>query len=783
MIFATAAQAQTAEGQEARTVDEIVVTAQKREQSLQDVPIVVTAVGAKALQDAGVHDIKDLTVLTPGLTVTSTASTTSTTARIRGVGTVGDNLGLESSVGVVIDGVYRPRNGVGFGDLGEMERIEVLKGPQGTLFGKNATAGVINIVTKKPDFTFGARGEATVSNLNGYGLSASVTGPIIEDQLAGRFFVARRKRDGYVDVVTGKGPRTFDTDYDQNYYTTRGQLLWTPTTDLDVSFSADYTQKDERCCAALQVVNGAATNLLSTVFPGALANPPKFDDYTAYYNRDTRKRITDGGVSAEVNWDLGPAKLTSITALRKYVTKSGADSDVSNADIIWSDIGWQGAQFKDFSQEVRLAGDTDKLNWLVGAFFSHQDLTSRVGTVYGSDFETYLSRLITSGASSAYLAYLAGAPSGTLYRTGYGQHDQYDQQEQSFALFTNESYKITSKLELTVGLRYTWNTKGLDAHYDNTDGGAACAAIAANPAAPGAVISAACQTYQNPAFTNLNTHQSDSEQAFTGTIKAAYRFNPQVMTYLSYARGYKAGGFNLDRLAYSYSATSATSLQPITDTSFAPEYADSYEVGVKSTLFDRRLLLNGTVFYQSFTDFQLNAYNGLAFTVTSIPEVVSRGVDADFVFLPIKGLSVQGGVTYAETQYSKDSVSVLGTSSRLPGTRLSFAPLWSGSVAASYEHDLTDSLMGRVSLSAKYTSSYNAGSDLNPLKVQDALTIYNGRIAIGPQDERWALELWGQNLTDERYYQVAYDATYQSGSIAAFPAPPRTYGLTLRVKY
>src|SRR6187551_1702476 len=179
----SAAQAQTSDQQ---TVDSIIVTAQKREQNLQDVPVVVTAVGAKLLQDTGVKDIKDLTILTPGLTVTSTSSEASTTARIRGVGTVGDNPGLESSVGVVIDGVYRPRNGVGFGDLGEMERIEVLKGPQGTLFGKNTSAGVINIITKEPEFGFGANAEATIGNFNAHGLAASVTGPLFgTETLAG----------------------------------------------------------------------------------------------------------------------------------------------------------------------------------------------------------------------------------------------------------------------------------------------------------------------------------------------------------------------------------------------------------------------------------------------------------------------------------------------------------------------------------------------------------------------------------------------------------------------
>src|SRR5579875_2223717 len=180
-----------------RHVDEIVVTAQKRVQSLQDVPVVVTTVNRQLLQDTGVRDIKDLALLTPGLIVTSTSSEASTTARIRGIGTVGDNPGLESSVGVVIDGVYRPRNGVGFGDLGDVDRIEVLKGPQGTLFGKSTSAGVINVITAAPKFTFGADAELTVGNYNTFEGATQVTGPLIADKLAGSLYFADRQRDGY----------------------------------------------------------------------------------------------------------------------------------------------------------------------------------------------------------------------------------------------------------------------------------------------------------------------------------------------------------------------------------------------------------------------------------------------------------------------------------------------------------------------------------------------------------------------------------------------------------
>ena len=198
------------------TVDEIVVTAQKRKQVLQDVPIVVTAVTHQLLQDSGVKDIKDLALLTPGLLVTSTTSEASTTARIRGIGTVGDNPGLKSSVGVVIDGVYRPRNGVGFGDLGDVDQIEVLKGLQGTLFGKSTSAGVINVTTAAPKFTFGASRAVTDGNYDDVGVRPEVTGPLIDDKLAGSLYFGDQQRDGFFDVNTGPGPRTATTDTDKD---------------------------------------------------------------------------------------------------------------------------------------------------------------------------------------------------------------------------------------------------------------------------------------------------------------------------------------------------------------------------------------------------------------------------------------------------------------------------------------------------------------------------------------------------------------------------------------
>jgi len=796
-----AAAAQEREGETA-SVDALIVTANKREQNLQDVPVVVTVVSAQQIQDAGVRDIKDLTVLTPGLIVTSTSNETVTTARIRGVGTVGDNPGLESSVGVVIDGIYRPRNGVGFGDLGEMDRIEVLKGPQGTLFGKNTSAGVINIMTKQPDFTLGAQGELTVGNYNARGVSGSLNVPIVEDVVAGRLFFARRERDGFYDTNVA-GPRTDREDNNQDFWTVRGQILAVPNEDLTIRLIADYTKREEICCLAVNVIRGATQAAADAlVAGGATTNPPNPGARVTNANRPTDQNITDRGVSAEINWDtpwLGGAELTSITGARRWTTENGQDSDFTRADLLYRDPdGGFGRDFKQFSQEFRLAGETDRVNWLVGAFYANEKLVSKERLLIGTQLEQYLDLVFTSGANPAGLETFTGLPAGAAFIAGRGPNDTYDQDSRSFALFTNNSIKFTEALELTVGLRWTKEKKELDAHYTNLGANPGCGALLTREAVNAAILGGGnaaagrattsyallygygCSAGFTPAFANVTTRQEASEEEFSGTAKLTYRWNSDVMTYGSYARGYKAGGFNLDR-ARTGSTVAGFGVQP--NTSFPGEFVDSYELGAKTTWFNRSLLLNASVFHQKFTDFQLNTFTGISFIVASIPEVTSKGVDTDLIwFTPVDGLTLQGGVTYAETTYGKFTPGP-GVSARLPGAQLSFAPEWSSSASVSYETDLTENLTFRVSANAKYTSEYNTGSDLAPLKLQEALTLVNARVGIGSQDERWAVELWGQNLTDELYKQVAFDGTFQAGAINAFLGAPRTYGMTLRSKF
>lgn len=800
----------TQSGESGRTVETIIVTAQKREQSLQDVPIVVTAVSEQLLRDTGVKDIKDLTILTPGLLVTSTSNESITTARIRGIGTVGDNAGLESSVGVVIDGVYRPRNGVGFGDLGELERIEVLKGPQGTLFGKNTSAGVINVVTKRPTFDFGADVELTAGNYNAREVAASLNVPFGE-KVAGRLYAATRERDGFLDVRTAPGPRVDNTDNDRDFVTSRGQLLIQASDALDIRFTADYTERNEHCCAAPQAILTPTTGVLqvlSALQPNSFRNPPDPFERVAYSNRSTKQSVEDKGASMEINWDtpmLGGTTLTSITAWRDWETINGQDADFTGVDILYRNSdGNFGNGFKQLSQELRFAGDGDKLSWLVGLFYANEDLESRDQLIQGTQFRNYFTAL-TGGATSPIALLPANA-----YPANGATRDVYEQESKNWAFFTNNSIRLTEALELTVGARYTDESKDLDSSYVNEHGGVGCNALRSAPAfaplrAAAAAGNAGAQTifgigcsvtYADPLFNNVAFSQTFDEQEVSGTAKIAYRFSDDVMSYLSYARGYKAGGFNLYR-----ERNGILFLAPTTpggpsvdrDTHFESELVDSYELGVKTQWAGNSLLINGALFYQDYQDFQLNTFTGLQFIVTSLPQVVSQGVDLDFVwYTPLDQLSLQGGVTYADTQIEDFGTALQFFRTDREDDTLSFAPEFSSSLSATFEQPVGASLLFRANLGIKYTSEYNTGSNLDPRKMQDAMTLLNGRVGIGSQDDKWTVELWGLNLTDEDYYQVAFDATLQGSSTSpgvststlnAFLGAPRTYGLTARFKF
>ena len=655
---------------------EIIVTAQGRRQALQNVPIAVTAVSGDSLKNSGATDIRSLNQLAPSLLVSSTGTEANGSARIRGIGTVGDNPGLESSVALFIDGVYRSRSGIGLSELGEIDRIEVLRGPQGTLFGRNASAGLISIFSKKPSFTFGGSGEATIGNYNLRRFSAGLTGPI-SDSLAFRVDGVYVKRDGFYH------DRNNGTDVnDRNRYFVRGQLLYQPDERLSIRLIGDYTHRIEKCCGAVYVNNEINSNI------GALNDPAQNNiirvlrdlgqDLSAFNNpysrnisvsrgRSYKGKTTDGGVSGEIGYDLGGAKLTSITGYRRYKSEQPGDIDYSTVDILYRpDDGKSYRQFKTFSQELRLQGSAfnKKLDWLVGGYYANEDLTLQDELRFGNQYGRFAACRLVSGSGLAALYNPAAAgclaarpaafgPASAIFYAAIDRldgindrgstGDLFKQNSRNFAVFTHNIFHITDRLDATLGVRYTNERKKLDASFGNDNvacaqNQAALTRFLANPASPLfvpaiSIIRLSCFANISSEFNGVKINGRRKEHRFTGTGVLSYKPTDHLLLYASASSGYKAGGFNLDKSALKNPEQTLARLggaQAVAGRlQFDPETVRAYEVGGKFTA--RGITFNVSLFRQEFKNFQLNTFDGTVFIVQNVNSCKTNlnGADQD----------------------------------------------------------------------------------------------------------------------------------------------------------
>jgi outer membrane receptor protein involved in Fe transport len=782
----------------AAEIAEIVVIAQKREQSLQQVPIAISAFNSDVLSDAGVRDIRDLAVLSPSLVLSSSQSETAgTVARIRGIGTTGDNLGLESSVAVFVDGVYRNRNNVALTDLGEIERIEVLRGPQGTLFGKNASAGLIHIITQSPDPTeFSGYADASYGNYDYYRLSAGATGPAF-GELGFRLDATVTQRDGFID------DRASGTEYnDRDRYLVRGQLGGELTDTLDLRLILDYADREETCCAAVSRVVGPTAAAIAAL-GGTVVNPPDPFDRAMFSNseRGYDQGVEEWGASAELNWETGIGTLTSITSYREWDSDRSQDIDFTDADILYRAAGTYENDFETFTQELRLAGTVRSVEWMIGAYFVNEDLTFRDAVRTGSAYESYANLLLAGLNPSGGLTQLStitGLAPGTVFVDGRGaQSDLFEQEADSWAVFTHNIWSITDELKLTLGLRYTDEDKDLDSTLvaENPACDAANARLAAVPALL-PFLTATAQLICTPLYNSLvdgSYSGSRSDEEWTGTIALSYQFNPDWLAYLSYGRGYKAGGFNLDRagfanplLALAFPPPRPTITASAADLEFDEETVDAYEIGSKTTLWDF-VTVNVAAFYEEFDDFQLNSFTGTGFTVSNLPEVTSKGVELEWVAEVAEGLTLQGGAAYTNARYSSD----VGTPPELRSQRLTNAPFWVVTAAARYENPLTDMLTGFVRGNFRFNTDMNTGSDLDIEKEQASYAVVDAGIGFRTNDNHWVFEFWGNNILDRDYVQVAFDAPLQGtgtgpGSTQTFNAflgDPATWGMSVRANF
>ena len=883
------------EGDRESQQGDIIVTATRRSEALSDVPLAVSAITAETLENSGVTDLRQLNQVSPSLVVASGSSEAGAgAARIRGIGTVGENPGLESSVATFIDGVYRSRTGVGLTELGQIDRVEVLRGPQGTLFGRNASAGLISIITARPQFEFGGNAEVSIGNYDQRRVELGLTGPLL-DTLAFRLDGVYFKRDGFLyDVV---GDRRVNN---RDRYLVRGQLLFQPNDDVSFRLIGDYTDRDEECCGAVYLpafnvsrdASGSivtAPNSIAAIergLGGVILQNPRDRDISITPGRDYAQDVRDYGVSGELNVDFGVASLTSITAYREFRLIRGQDSDFNNLDILFrASDGGARQKFETFSQEVRLQGEAfnDRLDFLIGGYYARETLNIRDNLSYGADYGRYANCLLFASVLPAAVAptptgqcvnvpvvqatlrTLSSLPPGAPQRAnipllsalianpanpGFGSlatvlsptappllagvrlNDRYEQTSRNYALFTHNIFDIIrDKLSVTVGLRYTNERKTLDATL--TDNNVLCRTLNASPFAALQAIPCVIPSIPGGTFTQENARKSEDELSGTGVLS----FKPvdEALLYASYSRGYKAGGFNLDRSALSPRSLVGTAAGPLlpginlNTLTFDPEIVDAYEIGAKLNL--RGFDLNVAVFRQDFDSFQLNTFNGVNFEVANVnacstdlgggdtdnsaatgacpgqlkPGVRSEGFELEGFLRPHPDVSVNLGFTYNDTKFRRNLVGTDGaalspTLFQLPGRRLSFSSQYNTTAAFTFTPDIGNSgLSGLFYLDGRFQSDFQTGSDLDLEKAQDAVTIVNARVGLRGPDGRWGVELFGQNIFNTLASQTSFDLTLQgSGTtravqrgfipvsnqlFGAFLNEPRTYGVTLRARF
>ncbi|HEX8553670.1 MAG TPA: TonB-dependent receptor, partial [Sphingomonas sp.] len=591
------------------------------------------------------------------------------------------------------------------------------------------------------------------------------------------------------------------------------------------------------------------------------------------------------GGSAQVDWDLGGASLTSITAYREYKAGGAADIDYSNVDITYRDEGTS-RQFKTFTQELRLQGSLfeGKLDWLIGGFYSNEKLrlvdTAKFGTQYGAfaacrlvatanPLEALQNQANPGCLGNTPSAALGGATARQALGAGFGTlapavlagldrlstinnvgdiAANYRQTSENYAFFTHNIFNVTDTLSLTLGLRYTNEAKDFSATFNNNN--TVCpvqqqqlSPLIANAAVPaaarayiGAIVTLSCTGNSSSTLNALNPTDSFDDGEFTGTAVVSWKPTPRLLTYASYSKGYKAGGYNLDRsdLGGPNGVFGPRSNADASGLRFDAEKVNAYEIGAKYNV-GRAFSLNVAAFRQEFQDFQLNSFNGSVFVVQNIQAcsndlngldrdnapavpgsgscvgdadrrgVISQGVELEATLSPIRDVNFTAGYTYSDTYFRNNLV---GSSSGepldpglflLPGNQLSNAPKNVVTTSFTYTPDIGNSgISGLLYVDSRLTSDYNTGSDLAPEKAQESFVLVNARIGLRGPDQLWALELFAQNVFNVNYSQVAFNTPFQgAGSRAnvqsfggtgnalysAFLAEPRTYGLTLRTRF
>lgn len=710
-------------------IDEIVVTAQKREQNLADAPISITAFTSTQIESAGLGDLSEIGHFTPGL-YWNNINVSKPQVFIRGLGTTAFDAGSDPSVAVFLDDTYIARFAGMSMEMLDIERIEVLKGPQGTLYGRNSAGGAVKVITQAATDTLTAKLQTSVGNYNSVDVHGTISGPIT-DNIKGRLSVMSRDGDGYVKVLNS--PRdAFDT----NRSMVRGKLEFALSDSTSLIVSADYGRVREGMWAmesSGQVIAQKHPSVVVTTTPG------KFDeayDFNGYQHSST------WGANARLESDLGFADFTSISSFRNAKLDELNDFDASAADSIRR----QFAEDSDaFQQELRLASpkDAGPLTWVGGVYFFHENV-DRLGQFFAGKDNQFVIGIGPFPGNG-------GQPFSSL--------DTRTIKNTSVAVFGQATYAILSNLNLTAGGRYSYDKKTMDR---------TATTVGAPP------------TGVNPFLAAPFTVQTGkSWDSFDPAVILDYHVTDNAMVYGSYKLGYKAGGFQTDPVV------NATAAKVI----FDPEHSESFEIGFKSDWLDRRLVLNGAAFLNTYDNLQflrtVSLGNGsFASLIANGASAKSKGVELDLTALPFEGLSLSIGYAYLDSTYRNF---IASDGRNLSGRQTARSPKNTLNVDASYAMPVGDGLLtlqGHVN----YTSSFwFEGSGYAPYGQSKSYTLLDGRLSYDTGDKQWRISLWGKNLTNQPYrtHNITIVVAPSPLTVASLDTygRPRTFGVEVAWRY
>jgi len=788
-------------------VEEIVVTAAKREQSLQDIPIAVSVTGAETIKMAAVQDIKDLQSLVPSLRVSQLQNSTNTNFVIRGFGNGANNPGIEPSVGVFIDGVYRSRSASSISDLPNLERVEVLRGPQSTLFGKNASAGVISVVTHKPDGESAGQISATVGNYGQVILKAQAEGAISEN-VAFDISGSDNSSDGYFDNLN-----TGNTLNNRNRQSIRGQLVITPNDNSEVRIIADYDTIDEECCGVVNLVEGSLGAFAIPFSGGAIVpNDPKALE--GYYNVDPTNQIDNSGISMQVDVDFDSFVLTSITSLRKADSFSNIDSDFTSSAIITNPIN---TEIDTFTQEIRLTSNGgETVDWMVGGFFFDESIDYTNDLPFGSNYRNYLDALtLALGAPNAIggIEAALGLPvGGTFGQLGQGVTEEATLDNQALSIFGQLDWNINDRLTATLGLNYTQDEKESTLRQTRGDAFSAIDFVELGgglifqqlvgmglPADIAAAQAAALSgTEANPLlplqalqflpplvdYPNAVEDGKSDDTELTYTLRLSYDVNADISVYGGISTGFKASSWNLSRDAKPTSddmpAIIAAGLAVpnlTTGTRLAtPEEAQVIEFGLKASF--ERGSFNVAIFDQEIKGFQSNIFGGSGFNLANAGLQSTRGVEFDLVYYPTDSLQLGLAGTFLDPLYD-DFQGATGVDGPTDLSGEEPAGIHQTSLSASATYRFTVGAFDAF-IRGDYQYDDEIPTNDNLLASISSREVKNLNLSAGFTSENgFSVSIWGRNVTDQETLITGFPSVAQAGSFSGYRTVPRTYGLTV----